>query len=93
MMPLAPGHALAYPCHRRLGNALKAAPRSVIAVFLCPDSAQDSGCQLPIIGRLAGCAFRKGARCTFRQFPNPASRPAPKPGFIIHSWSRTHGIT
>lgn len=82
MTPLAPRQALAYACPRRLGNAKPAATHSVNVLFSCPKSAQDSGCQsVPIIGRLAGVATRKGASCSGLQFPNPASLPAKKPGF------------
>ncbi len=42
---------------------------------------------VPVIGRLAGCAFRKGARRSALRFPNPASLPAPKPGFTFIRWS------
>jgi hypothetical protein len=87
MMPLAPGHALAYPCHRRLGNASLSGPPLRYRGIFTPGFRSDSGSQCPTIGRLAGVATRKGASCSQAQFPNPASLPAQKPGFNHPDWS------
>ena len=88
MTPLAPGQAPVYPCHQSLENAIEAAPHSVNVLFSCPDSALDSGCQsVPTIGRLAGCAFRKGARCSVVQFSSPPVSRPPSRVSIIPWWS------
>lgn len=72
MMSLAPGPTPDYACLRRLENAITAAPHSVNVLFSCPKSALDSaGSQSPTIGRLAGCAFREGVRCSVMQFSSP----------------------
>jgi len=68
---------LSYDCLWRLENANATALHSVIVLFSCPKSALDSAeSQSPTIGRLAGCAFRKGARHFALWFSSPpVSRP------------------
>lgn len=81
-------NAPVYPCHRRLENAKRAALHSVNVLFSCPQSALDSAeSQSPTIGRLAGCAFRKGARHSRLWFSSPpVARPQSRVS-ILPWWS------
>ena len=51
-----------------------------------PGIRPDSGCCKPVsmLG-LAGCAFRKAARCSRLQFPSPASSRHPAGSFLLES--------
>ena len=68
--------APAYPCFRRLGNAKPAAPRSVIAVFLRPDSVRIPVVSLPLSGGWRETTtVRRGAALVCSFLTPPVSRP------------------
>lgn len=80
--PLAGFHRQDYACQWHLRNAPVSGPALRQRAFLTPGFHLESVRPVPVIGRRAGIATRKGASCTYRQFLRPVRFPAPKPGYF-----------
>ena len=70
-----------YACRWSLGNSNHSGPALRQCAFLTPQFRLEFGRPVPVIGRRAGVATRKGASCSVLQFPKPVRLPAPQPGF------------
>lgn len=80
-VPLVPSSKQGYACQWSLGNSKRSGPAHRQRAFFMPAIRLDFR-QPASIGRLAGGATRKGARCSSLQFPKPVRLPAPKPGYF-----------
>jgi hypothetical protein len=80
--PLAGFHRQDYACQWSLGNSNHSGPALRQRAFLTPGFHLESVRPVPVIGRRAGVATRKGASCSVMQFPKPVCLPAPKPGYF-----------
>lgn len=80
--PLVPFCKRDYACQWSLGNSPVSGPALRQRAFLTLGFRVESLRPASVIGSRAGVATRKGASCTYRQFPKPVRLPAPKPGYF-----------
>lgn len=71
-----------YACQWSLGNSTVSGPALRQRAFLTLGFRLESVRPVSTIGRWAGVATRKGASCTYRQFPKPVRLPATRSGYF-----------